>query len=175
MEGDREQPQSAFQQQNVEEIVYNNITVEKRRMINRHGNDILNGIGLTLDISFGNYQIPIKKNSYMISEDDLIYLCGKHIVSFNLIRKRQNFIIKNPDDESVTCMNYYYGRRGSSARVAVGLKSNLAANTTLAMIRVYYANSSFIYNLSHGHLSDLSTDLNIVNCCFFHKGKWLAS
>jgi len=106
--------------QGPEEVVFNNIIVEKRRMINRSGNDILNGIDIRLDIAFGNYQKPIKKNSYFISEDDLIYICGKHIVSFNLIRKRQNFILKNPLDEQVTCMNYYYGRRGTTARVAVG-------------------------------------------------------
>jgi len=102
-----------------EEVVFNNIVVEKRRMFNK-SNETYNGIEAKPDIAFGNYQNLIKKNSYFISEDDLIYLCGKHIVSFNLIRKRQNFIIKEPEDEAVTCMNYYYGRRGSSAKVAVG-------------------------------------------------------
>lgn len=155
--------------QNVEQVTINNILVEKRRMISKAGTDINNGISLNLDTAFGNYQYPIRKNSYFISEDDMIYICGKHIVSYNLIRKRQSFIQKNSEDEQVTTMNYYYGKRGSTAKVAVGLQSS---SKILPMIRVYFVASYFSYNLIHSHLK---TDVNIIHCCFFHKGKYLAS
>ena len=156
-----------------EEVVFNNIVVEKRRMFNK-SNETYNGIEARPDIAFGNYQQLIKKNSYFISEDDLIYLCGKHIVSFNLIRKRQNFIIKEPEDEAVTCMNYYYGRRGSSAKVAVGLKYNIAKEI-LSMVKVYFASGTIVFNMSHEHLEKISLNFEIKHCCFFHKGKWQAT
>lgn len=156
-----------------EEVVFNNIIVEKRRMFNK-SNETYNGIEARPDIAFGNYQSLIKKNSYFISEDDLIYLCGKHIVSFNLIRKRQNFIIKEPEDESVTCMNFYYGRRGASAKVAVGLKYNINKEVQ-SMVKIYYASSSQVFIATHEHLEKVSTDFEIKHVCFFYKGKWQAT
>jgi len=43
------------------------------------------------------------------------------------------------------------------------------------MIRVYYASANFQYNLPHSHLSHITSELKIIHCCFFYKGKWLAS
>jgi hypothetical protein len=159
----------------VEETLVNNIIVEKRRMITKAGNDISNGIALSLDLAFGNYQHPIRKNSYFISEDDLIYIMGKHLVSYNLIRKRQNFILKSADDEAVTCMNFYYGRKSTTARIAVGLAPGSGFVLKQAAVRIYYASSQFTWNLAHGHLSHLPKDTHIKACTFFNRGKWLAS
>jgi hypothetical protein len=47
-----------------------------------------NGIKLTLDHSFGSYQIPIQKNAVFVDEDTFIYISGKHLVEHDLIRKK---------------------------------------------------------------------------------------
>jgi len=46
-------------------------------MWSKTGAEFLNGVTLTLDVSFGYYQTPIRKNVYFVAEDVLIYFCGK--------------------------------------------------------------------------------------------------
>jgi len=51
-------------------------------------NEFINGIKVNIEQSFGNYQMPIKKNAIFMDEDSFIYMAGKHIVLHDLIRKR---------------------------------------------------------------------------------------
>jgi hypothetical protein len=43
----------------------------------------------------------------MINEDELIYLCGKHIVKYDIATKKQTFITRTVDDEEVSSFNFY--------------------------------------------------------------------
>lgn len=84
--------------------------------------EFLNGVTLSLEASFGYYQSTIRKNVYFVSDDTLIYMCGKHIVEYDIMRKKQSYIMKDLDDEAIAAMNFYLNKK-KSLSVAVALKS----------------------------------------------------
>lgn len=66
----------------------------------------MNGIKTQIQQSYGCSQIPIRKNVLMIDDDRLIYQCGKHLVEYDLLHKKQSYILKNIEDEDITAINY---------------------------------------------------------------------
>lgn len=61
--------------------------------------------------------------TFLIFLDTVIYLAGKHVVEYDIIRKRQSYITKSIEDEAVTAMNYYRTKK-NVLKIAVGLKGN---------------------------------------------------
>lgn len=61
--------------------------------------------------------------TFLILLDTVIYLAGKHVVEYDIIRKRQSYITKSIEDEAVTAMNYYRTKK-NVLKIAVGLKGN---------------------------------------------------
>ena len=57
-------------------------------MFLKSDNEFVNGIKINIEQSFGNFQMPIRKNAIFLDEDSFIYLSGKHIIIHDLIRKR---------------------------------------------------------------------------------------
>jgi hypothetical protein len=122
-----------------------------------------------MEMAFGNYQTPIKTGAFFLTEDDIFYSAGKHIVSYNLIRKKQTFYAKDKEDEEITAMTYYIGKKSVSKQIAVALKSN---SKELPLVRVYFLNKKIAVDLSH---NSLGTSKNIVGLTFICKGKYLVT
>lgn len=91
-------------------------------MFSKHSGELLNGVTLALDVSFGHLQVPILKNAYFVAEDTIIYLCGKHIVEYDIIRKKQTYIMKQIDDQAISAMNFYISKK-RVIQIAICLKS----------------------------------------------------
>ena len=147
-------------------IVFNNKKLFKRSMWSKNAAEFLNGVTLSLDVSFGYYQTPIRKNVYFVAEDTLIFLSGKHIIEYDIIRKKETYLSKNLDDESIVAMNYYMNKKRVLS-VAVALKST---NKVLPQVKIYSKAKNFSYSLVHAHLSPNS---NIIDVSFFMKSKYL--
>ena len=76
-------------------------------------------------------------NGRMLTEnnkDTVIYLSGRHIVEYDIIRKKQSFITKSIEDEAVTSMAYYRSKK-NVLKVAVGLKGN---SETLPQVKLLF-------------------------------------
>ena len=59
----------------------------------------------------------------MIDNDRLIYQCGKHIVEYDLLQKKQYYIMKGIEDTEITAMNYYISS-SFNLILLIGMKSN---------------------------------------------------
>ena len=94
----------------------------KKAMYSKNNAEFLNGVFLYLDVCFGYYQEPIRKNVFFAAEDTLIYLSGKHIVEYDIIRKKETYIQKALEDETILSMNYYMSKK-KVLSIAVALKS----------------------------------------------------
>ena len=88
--------------------------------------DLKNGLKFSIKHSFGNYQMPIQKNPMFTGEDTLIYLAGKHFVEYDLIRRRQSYILKKIEDNIVTCMNHFLSKT-KLLYIAIGLHDDSGA------------------------------------------------
>ena len=49
-------------------------------------------------------------------------MCGNHLVLYDIVRRKQKYIMKNIEDEAVTALNYYLGTK-TEVMISVGLKS----------------------------------------------------
>ncbi len=116
-------------------------------MWSKNGAEYLNGVTLALEASFGYYQNPIHKNVYFVAEDTLIFMSGKHIIEYDIIRKKESYILKNLDDESIVAMNYYMNKK-KSLSVAVALRS-----TSRVLPQVIY---KFYFTSTVGKLDNYS-------------------
>lgn len=149
-------------------VVLNNKKLFKRTMWSKNAAEFLNGVTLSLDVTFGYFQIPIRKNVYFVAEDTLIFLAGKHIIEYDIIRKKQTYLLKNLDDETIVAMNYYMNKKHVLS-VAVALKST---SRVLPQVKIYSKAKNFSYSLVHAHLSP---NANILDISFFMKSKFLLS
>lgn len=103
--------------------------------------------------------------------DELVYLCGKHIVCVDLMKKKQTFMTRRKEDGDITAMTTYYGSKGNSGPinlVAVGLKSS---QSELPTVVVHDKNDFSVIPIV---LSHLSLNMNVINLTFLSKGKFLA-
>jgi hypothetical protein len=117
-----------------DEVVINNIIVPKRMMFNQQKIP-QNGVKLKYEHSFGFYQTPIRRNAYFISDDDLVYPNGKHLICYDMMKKKQTFILKNMEDEEVSALRFHYSRGSNRTLVAVSLKSS---SESIPLVRIYY-------------------------------------
>ena len=147
-------------------VLLNNKKLFKRMMWSKNAAEFLNGVTLSLDVAFGYYQTPIRKNVYFVAEDTLIFLSGKHIIEYDIIRKKETYLLKNLDDESIVAMNYYMNKKRVLS-VAVALKST---SRVLPQVKIYSKAKNFSYSLVHAHLSPTA---NILDVSFFMKSKFL--
>lgn len=147
-------------------VLINNKKLSKRTMWSKNAAEFLNGVTLSLDVSFGYFQTPIRKNVYFVAEDTLIFLSGKHIIEYDIIRKKETYLLKNLDDEQIVAMNYYMNKK-KILSVAVALKST---TRVLPQVKIYSKAKNFSYSLVHAHLSPSS---NILDVSFFMKSKYL--
>jgi len=79
--------------------VLNGQVVRYKKMFNPHSlspakreEDIINGAILTLEHSFGFMNSVIEKNALFVSEDTIVYPCGRHLATMDLVNKRMDFI-----------------------------------------------------------------------------------
>lgn len=126
-----------------------------------------NGITLNLEYAFGYYQTPIHQNTYFINEDTILYICGNHLILYDIIRKKQKYIMKDVVDEAVMSMAYYYDPIPNEVMVAVSLKSN-TQNTLLPEVKVYSSTKLYSYHLVH---NDLALTSQIIDVTFLGKNK----
>lgn len=115
-------------------------------MWSKNGAEFLNGATLVLDASFGYYQTPIQKNVYFVAEDTLIFLSGKHIIEYDIIRKKESYILKNLDDESIVAMNYYLNKK-KALSVAVAMRSTSRVLPQVITFFFYLRYWKYINNL----------------------------
>ena len=54
--------------------------------------NLINGVKLILDYSFGFQQNPIESTAVFVSDDNIVYPSGKHLVMFDLATKKCDFI-----------------------------------------------------------------------------------
>lgn len=85
------------------------------------------------------------------------------------MKKKQTFILKNMEDETITAMKYHHSRGANRTLIAVALKSS---TESIALVRVYYLSKNFSYNLVHSHLN---TQVDVIDITFLYKGKFLVS
>lgn len=57
--------------------MHNDKKVIKRQMLSKSSQQIVNGVSIVLESSFGCLQSPIRRNSYFVSDDIMIFLSGK--------------------------------------------------------------------------------------------------
>lgn len=142
-------------------------------MWSKQTQELINGVSLSLNICFGSQQTPIRKNMFFIGDglnplpphplnwyflDAVIYIGGRHIVEYDIIRKKQSFITKNIDDEAATALNFYKTKKGV-LKIAVALKST---SRTLPQIRVYNTSKNLTYSLVHSQLTPFSVITDLV-------------
>lgn len=46
--------------------------------------NLINGVKLTLDYSFGMLQTPIENQAVFVSDDNIVFPSGKHLVMYDL-------------------------------------------------------------------------------------------
>lgn len=46
--------------------------------------NLLNGVKMILDYSFGFLQTPIESNAVFVSDDNIVYPSGKHLVMYDI-------------------------------------------------------------------------------------------
>jgi hypothetical protein len=67
--------------------------------------NLRNGVKLTMDYSFGALQTPIDSNAVFVSDDNIVYPSGRHLVMYDLNTEKSEFIQRElPDSREVTCM-----------------------------------------------------------------------
>lgn len=103
-----------------------------------------------------------------LKTDDMVYICGKHLVRYNILRKKQNFTIKSLEDERITAMNYFYKNKTSS-KIAVALQSR---SNILPMVKIYDPLKNITSNLVHSHLD---IEVNITGVAIVFRGRYLLS
>lgn len=59
----------------------------------------------------------------MVDDDRIVYQCGKHLVEYNLLHKKQHYLLKSIEDEDITAMNYSISGQ-DTLNVVVGLKGS---------------------------------------------------
>ncbi|KAL4489496.1 hypothetical protein ABPG72_002792 [Tetrahymena utriculariae] len=138
----------------------------KKRMWNS-SKEFINGVKCQIEQSYGCSQIPIRKNVLMIDDDRMIYQCGKHLVEYNLLHKKQHYLIKNIEDEDITAMNYVVSQ-SDTLNLVVGLRGNRGF-PTLKVIKKKQTNS---ISFSHTHVQQNSI---IIDCAFIIKNKNIVS
>ena len=56
---------------------------------NKNTNEIINGAKLNIYGSYGCFQTPINNNAYMVSDEECIYISGKHVIKMDIKYKKQ--------------------------------------------------------------------------------------
>ncbi len=94
-----ENPVSLSSKTNEETALLNGQMVRFKKMFNPHSQndvkrdeDIINGVVLNLEQSFGFMNTVIEKNSQFISEDTIVYPSGRHLATLDLVSRRMDFI-----------------------------------------------------------------------------------
>ncbi|CAK85762.1 unnamed protein product (macronuclear) [Paramecium tetraurelia] len=85
-------------------------------MLSKSSHQIINGVSITLEASFGCLQNPIRKNCKFVNDDTLMFISGKHIVLYDIIRKRQTYIMKSAEDEVVQVLSFHVQLSNQQAR-----------------------------------------------------------
>jgi hypothetical protein len=98
----------------------------------------------------------------------VIYLAGRHIVEYDIIRKRQSYITKSVEDDDVTAMTYHKNKK-NALKVAVGLKGS---PESFPRVKVYNTAKNSTASLMHPDLPNSST---IIDLAFGLKGKVINS
>ena len=101
--------------------------------------------------------------------DDLLYPNGKHLVSFDMMKKKQTFILKDLEDAEISAMKSYFSRASNSTLVAVSMKSS---TDTMPLARIYYVGKKTSYSFVHSHLN---TNIEIIDMVFILKGKFFVT
>lgn len=133
-------------------------------MLSKSNHQIIDGVTITLEASFGCLQTPIRKNCLFVNDDTLMFISGKHIVLYDIIRKRQTYIMKSAEDESVQTLNFYL-TSSNKLLIALGFKST---NKILPTVKVYNRKKKRFYQCVHSHLLP---GTNVFEILFINSGK----
>ncbi len=101
-----------------EQAVLNGQTVMYKRMFRdptakiKTDEDIINGAVLTMEHSFGYLNTAIYKNAQFISEDTIVYPCGMHLATLDLVSRRMDFIKREDTQGSkITALSVGFSRK----------------------------------------------------------------
>ena len=91
------------------EYKINNRKIEARPHFKEEGaektpQNLYNGVDLILDYSFGHHLHQIENSAVFVSDDNIVYPCGKHLVMLDLNTRKSEFIRRNDDAKEVTAM-----------------------------------------------------------------------
>lgn len=129
---------------------------------------------------FGHYQHLIQKNAYIVGEgsfcshlDEVLYLCGRQIVLYELMKKKQNFIMRYMEDGDVTAMNFFSHTKSAGGQVLLIATALKTQQNMLPTVRIYQRVSAPIH-IVLSKVDNIGSNRNIISCCFIHKGKYIA-
>lgn len=71
---------------------------KKRQMWSNDSGEFRNGCQLDLHLCVGNIQVAMNKDIYFIGEDSVYYLCGKHIVIYDISKQKQTYMVRSQGD-----------------------------------------------------------------------------
>ncbi|EGR28381.1 WD repeat protein [Ichthyophthirius multifiliis] len=126
---------------------------------NQPNQKLENGISIQLENSFGCYQTPIRKNSYFCTDDNLIYNCGNHLVLYDVVRKKQKYVMKNIEDQPLTAMTFFTNPTKGTTNIAVALKSK---SDTLPQVKVYSSQKPSNFSLVHNIPNSIILDIQFI-------------
>ena len=101
---------------------------------------LFNGIDLSFELSFGAYQTVIDKNAYYIGDDEIVYLSGKLIVCYELMKRKQSFIVRRIEDSDASAMACYSGKRSNNQQVSTVAVALKGSSKELPTVIVYEKN-----------------------------------
>ena len=67
---------------------------KKRQMWSNNSGEFKNGCQLDLNVCVGNLQTGIQKDIYFIGDDSVYYICGKHIVIYDISKQKQSYLVR---------------------------------------------------------------------------------
>lgn len=103
--------------------------------------------------------------------DTIVYICGKHIVCFEHMKRVQSFITLHGDEGDVTAMNVFFGNKGGNTPILLVAVAHRSQQLTLPSAKVYNKTHPQPYNIV---LSHLPVGGKIISMCFFNRAKYIA-
>lgn len=157
-------------------VMVNGRRKSRRQMWGKGGSEFINGTTMTLHQSYGCNQSIAQGNCYLCDEETLIYLCGirlctqplgRHLIKYDVGKRRQSFIQKMLDEEEVVSMAQSSNGKGVLS-IAVAIK-----NVTLKSppyLRIYKSNRKVPLTILHHHLAQTA---QLMQVQMLQNGKYV--
>jgi hypothetical protein len=107
--------------------------------------DVFNGATLSLEHCFGASNRIIPRNASFINEDTIVYSCGRHLATIDLISNKMDFIRRDEEEASnITCLEVGLSNK---KELVIGIGEKMGNGHPRAS--VYIPNRMRWFNLLH--------------------------